>query len=323
MKSCQRLKIDPLQLYGTNVVKCGEVREAQPGAEVPGSSAPRTGHRGPQDHRRHGRADGGGAQRRPGAAGAARRRSRPARSSSSRPAPRCSSPRTSTPRWTSSVSRRRSGTPSAAWASGTTPSRRTDRAAPGARHRGGRAAARVRLPGPAPAAAAAARRHPRFARSCSWCCMALLVWGLLPLRALGRRLLLPGAAALAVGLLATRLGAVPVADVAKIVAATAVGLWVSGELEQVSWVVVRGRGFHRRRHRERVRRAHQGAAGAGPGGGGLLHRGHDLVGLHAAPGLQRPGRERPDLLCPVPGRRGAFRPAPARLAGVPSRPRSS
>lgn len=28
MKSCQRLKIDPLQLYGTNVVKCGDVREA-------------------------------------------------------------------------------------------------------------------------------------------------------------------------------------------------------------------------------------------------------------------------------------------------------
>jgi uracil-DNA glycosylase family 4 len=27
MKSCQRLKIDPLQLYGTNVIKCGEVRE--------------------------------------------------------------------------------------------------------------------------------------------------------------------------------------------------------------------------------------------------------------------------------------------------------
>jgi uracil-DNA glycosylase len=30
MKSCQRLKIDPLQLYGTNVVKCGDVREAKP-----------------------------------------------------------------------------------------------------------------------------------------------------------------------------------------------------------------------------------------------------------------------------------------------------
>jgi uracil-DNA glycosylase family 4 len=29
MKSCQRLGIDPLQLYGTNVVKCGQVREAQ------------------------------------------------------------------------------------------------------------------------------------------------------------------------------------------------------------------------------------------------------------------------------------------------------
>jgi uracil-DNA glycosylase len=29
MKSCQRLKIDPLQLYGSNVVKCGDVREAK------------------------------------------------------------------------------------------------------------------------------------------------------------------------------------------------------------------------------------------------------------------------------------------------------
>jgi uracil-DNA glycosylase family 4 len=33
MKSCQRLKIDPLQLYGTNVIKCGEVREAHPEAK--------------------------------------------------------------------------------------------------------------------------------------------------------------------------------------------------------------------------------------------------------------------------------------------------
>jgi len=32
MKSCQRLKIDPLQLYGTNVVKCGHVRESNPEA---------------------------------------------------------------------------------------------------------------------------------------------------------------------------------------------------------------------------------------------------------------------------------------------------
>ncbi len=30
MKSCQRLKIDPLQLYGTNVVKCGDVQETRP-----------------------------------------------------------------------------------------------------------------------------------------------------------------------------------------------------------------------------------------------------------------------------------------------------
>jgi uracil-DNA glycosylase len=33
MKSCQRLKIDPLQLYGSNVIKCGEVREAHPEAK--------------------------------------------------------------------------------------------------------------------------------------------------------------------------------------------------------------------------------------------------------------------------------------------------
>jgi uracil-DNA glycosylase len=30
MKSCQRLKIDPLQLYGTNVVKCGDVHGEKP-----------------------------------------------------------------------------------------------------------------------------------------------------------------------------------------------------------------------------------------------------------------------------------------------------
>lgn len=33
MKSAQRLKIDPLQLYGTNVVKCGDVRGAKPEAK--------------------------------------------------------------------------------------------------------------------------------------------------------------------------------------------------------------------------------------------------------------------------------------------------
>jgi uracil-DNA glycosylase family 4 len=33
MKSCQRLKIDPLQLYGSNVIKCGDVREAHPEAK--------------------------------------------------------------------------------------------------------------------------------------------------------------------------------------------------------------------------------------------------------------------------------------------------
>ena len=81
MKSCQRLKIDPLQLYGTNVVKCGDVREAQARGEVPRAPAPRAGDRRPQDHRRDGRGDGGGAQRADGAAGPAARVPSPARSS--------------------------------------------------------------------------------------------------------------------------------------------------------------------------------------------------------------------------------------------------
>lgn len=67
--------------------------------------------------------------------------------------------------------------------------------------------------------------------------LALLVWGLLPLQALGRRLPLLAAAALPVWLVCTWAGAVPVANVAKIVAAAALGLWIVGELERVSWVV--------------------------------------------------------------------------------------
>ena len=59
MKSCQRLKIDPLQLYGTNVVKCGDVREGKPEGKCLDAPAPRAGHRRPQDHRRDGRGDGG------------------------------------------------------------------------------------------------------------------------------------------------------------------------------------------------------------------------------------------------------------------------
>lgn len=67
---------------------------------------------------------------------------------------------------------------------------------------------------------------------------ALLVWGLLPLRELGRRLPLLAAAALPVWLVCDWAGAVPVANLAKIVAATALGLWIAAELERVSWTVL-------------------------------------------------------------------------------------
>lgn len=68
--------------------------------------------------------------------------------------------------------------------------------------------------------------------------MALLVWGLLPLRVLGRRLPLLAAAALPIWLVANWQGVVPVANLAKIVAAAALGMWIAGELERLSWIVL-------------------------------------------------------------------------------------
>jgi hypothetical protein len=70
------------------------------------------------------------------------------------------------------------------------------------------------------------------------CLMALLVWGLLPLQTLGRRLWLLAAAALPLWILFTWAGLAPLANVAKIVGAAALGLWIAGELERLSWIVV-------------------------------------------------------------------------------------
>jgi hypothetical protein len=67
--------------------------------------------------------------------------------------------------------------------------------------------------------------------------VAALVWGLLALRTLGRRLPLLTAAALPVAVLCMWVGWVPLANVAKIVAAAALGIWIAGELERPSWVV--------------------------------------------------------------------------------------
>jgi len=68
--------------------------------------------------------------------------------------------------------------------------------------------------------------------------MAVLVWGLVPLHPLGRRLLLLTAAALPLAVFFVWFGWVPLANLAKIVAGAALGLWIAGELERLSWVVI-------------------------------------------------------------------------------------
>ena len=68
--------------------------------------------------------------------------------------------------------------------------------------------------------------------------MTVLVLGLLPLSVYGRRLLILPAAALPLAVLFVWLGLVPLADLAKILLAGGLGLWIAGELERVSWVVI-------------------------------------------------------------------------------------
>jgi len=68
--------------------------------------------------------------------------------------------------------------------------------------------------------------------------LGVLVWGMLPLRALGRRLPLITVAALPLAILFVWLHLVPFANVAKIVAAGALGIWIAEELEQLSWIVI-------------------------------------------------------------------------------------
>lgn len=68
--------------------------------------------------------------------------------------------------------------------------------------------------------------------------VAVLVWGLLPLHALGHRLPLLTAAALPLAILFVWLGWAPLANVAKVVAAAALGIWIAEELEKLSWIVI-------------------------------------------------------------------------------------
>jgi hypothetical protein len=68
--------------------------------------------------------------------------------------------------------------------------------------------------------------------------VAALVWSMLPLSALGRRLPLISVAALPCAALFVWIGWVPAANVAKVVFAAALGIWIAGELERLSWIVV-------------------------------------------------------------------------------------
>lgn len=68
--------------------------------------------------------------------------------------------------------------------------------------------------------------------------VAWLVWALYPLRALGHRLLLVALVGLPLGALLTSLELLPLANVAKVAAAAALGLWVAENLEHASWVVL-------------------------------------------------------------------------------------
>lgn len=68
--------------------------------------------------------------------------------------------------------------------------------------------------------------------------MAVLIWGLLPLRRLGRRLPLLAVVALPLAGLCVWLGWVPFANLAKVVGGAALGIWIADELERLSWILV-------------------------------------------------------------------------------------
>lgn len=68
--------------------------------------------------------------------------------------------------------------------------------------------------------------------------IAWLVAALYPTRRLGHRLLLVAAVALPLGAVLTWAGLPPLANVAKVAGAVALGTWVAENLERVSWVVL-------------------------------------------------------------------------------------
>ena len=65
-----------------------------------------------------------------------------------------------------------------------------------------------------------------------------IVWAMLPLTRAGRRLPLVALVGLGVGVLLVALGLIPLANVSKVIAGAALGLWLATEIQRVSWVVI-------------------------------------------------------------------------------------
>lgn len=68
--------------------------------------------------------------------------------------------------------------------------------------------------------------------------MAVIVWGLVPLASLGRRLAVGAVPVLLLAVLLVHLGLVPAANLAKIAGAAMLGIWIAGEIERASWVAI-------------------------------------------------------------------------------------
>lgn len=68
--------------------------------------------------------------------------------------------------------------------------------------------------------------------------MAGIVWAMLPLTRVGRRLPFVTLVAFALAVVLVRVELLPVANVSKIVGAAAIGLWLATEIQRVSWIVV-------------------------------------------------------------------------------------
>lgn len=82
------------------------------------------------------------------------------------------------------------------------------------------------------------RANVMVSLACALTLIALFVVGLAPLRALGHRLLAVAAVALPLAMLSTYLGWLPASNLAKVVFAVALGLWLAAQIESLRVIAV-------------------------------------------------------------------------------------